>query len=262
MPEAPRRPSPTASRNGVNVAAPQDPQERAVADAPDAILCPRCESVCEPFQEYCVECGVRLPARRGGVDGLGPIWRRRVPWFPGDWIWPALLLLLVAAGGGALAYLTTDEQQHQTTIVATTRVTRHAAPARTGGTATASATTSATVEAPPASTGIGGAAGPPPAGAATGGLVSWPTAKSGYTTVLQSIPTTAGEDRATALARRAVAAGLASVGYLDSADFSSLHPGYYVVFSGIYNSFGAAQANAGTATSSGFASAYARRIVP
>ena len=49
-------------------------------------------------------------------------------------------------------------------------------------------------------------------------------------------PETRARDR-DAEARKALASGLEQVGVLDSDRFSSLHPGYYVVFSGVYGSF-------------------------
>ena len=52
------------------------------------------------------------------------------------------------------------------------------------------------------------------------------------------------------------------MGYLNSSGFSSLHPGYWVVFSGIYNSIVAARANAAAASSKGFPGAYPRQITP
>ena len=54
-------------------------------------------------------------------------------------------------------------------------------------------------------------------------------------------------------------AGLPEVGVLDSGNFSSLHPGYLVVFSGIYNSEREARANLDTAKAS-YPQAYARQI--
>ena len=48
------------------------------------------------------------------------------------------------------------------------------------------------------------------------------------------MPTTGGRAVALRKAREALAARLPEVGVLDSGEFSSLHPGYYVVFSGIY----------------------------
>jgi hypothetical protein len=92
--------------------------------------------------------------------------------------------------------------------------------------------------------------------------VTWPAGKSGYTIVLQSIPVGEGEHAAAAFARRAARAGLPKVGYLNSSDFSSLHPGYWVVFSGIYNSIAASRSNASNASSNGFEGAYPRRITP
>jgi hypothetical protein len=92
--------------------------------------------------------------------------------------------------------------------------------------------------------------------------VTWPPDKSGYTTVLQSIPTSEGEHAAAAFAKKAANAGLPKVGYLKSSEFSSLHPGYWVVFSGIYSSSAAASNNASTASTKGFAGAYPRQITP
>ena len=92
--------------------------------------------------------------------------------------------------------------------------------------------------------------------------MTWPAGKSGYTTVLQSIPLNEGQHAAASFAKKAANAGLPQVGYLDSSDFSSLHPGYWVVFSGIYNSINAARSNASTASTKGFGGAYPRQITP
>jgi hypothetical protein len=50
------------------------------------------------------------------------------------------------------------------------------------------------------------------------------------------------------------------VGVLDSSRFSSLHPGYYVVFSGIYSSSALAERGRAAATAKGFAASYTRQI--
>ena len=50
------------------------------------------------------------------------------------------------------------------------------------------------------------------------------------------------------------------VGVLQSANFSSLHPGYFVVFSGIYGAKSQADAALATARAGGFAGAYSRQI--
>ncbi len=89
---------------------------------------------------------------------------------------------------------------------------------------------------------------------------SWPAGRSGYTVVLNSIPTTAGRARAVEEARRAIRAGLQDVGVLESSDFSTLHPGYYVVFSGFYPGSVEATNAVGPARDAGFRTPYPRQI--
>ena len=43
-----------------------------------------------PGQDYCVDCGLRLPAVDGRVASLRRGWMRRLGWYPGDWIWVGL----------------------------------------------------------------------------------------------------------------------------------------------------------------------------
>ena len=64
---------------------------------------------------------------------------------------------------------------------------------------------------------------------------------------------------ADATAREVLARGLRDVGVLVSSRFASLHPGYYVVFAGIYSSLEDAQTAVGRVTSR-FPNAYARQI--
>ena len=66
-------------------------------------LCPRCGARRERRQEYCVECGLRLPSLQGSVPALRRRWLRHFAWYPGDRVWVSLLMLLVAAAGGAVA---------------------------------------------------------------------------------------------------------------------------------------------------------------
>jgi hypothetical protein len=47
---------------------------------------------------------------------------------------------------------------------------------------------------------------------------------------------------------------------LQSSRYSSLHPGYYVVFSGIYSSNGQASGALAAANAKGFSAAYVRQI--
>ena len=76
--------------------------------------CPRCGTPHEPNQEYCLECGLRLPVEANGlVPRLGRAWRRQLGWYPGDWVWPSLLALLIAAlaGIGAAAFVSQDQKR-------------------------------------------------------------------------------------------------------------------------------------------------------
>ena len=89
-------------------------------------------------------------------------------------------------------------------------------------------------------------------------LVRWPR-RDGYTIVLTVVPTTAGPDAAEARARRAARTGLPDVGMLTSADYASLHPGYFIVFSGTYDGLDEALAALPRARSR-FRGAYAQQI--
>ena len=103
---------------------PEPPDETPVPPPPPAVAeggnCPRCGTPYEPYQEYCLECGLRLPARMGVVAVLAHQWQRRLPWYPGDWIWPVLLGLVIAALAATGAILATrDDDSPTRTQVAT-----------------------------------------------------------------------------------------------------------------------------------------------
>jgi hypothetical protein len=242
----------------VSVAPPRDGEAtEAEREAQAELACPRCGTPYAYGQEYCLECGLRLPAEpRGLVPRLGHAWRRRLPWYPGDWVWPSLLALVIAAlaGIGAAAFVSHDrgpQYADRTSPVGT--VSSTLSPPET---ATQPAATTTTPKAKAKKT------RPTAPRAATATPASWPTGQSGWTVVLQSLPTTNGRAFALAQARAALHAGVADVGILDSSQFSSLHPGYYVLFSGVYHSFDDANTAATTVQSHGFPRAYARRITP
>jgi hypothetical protein len=94
------------------------------------------------------------------------------------------------------------------------------------------------------------------------GRTPWPQDRDGWTLLLMSYPKedTGGREAALAAATRAAQARLPEVGILDSSRFASLHPGYYVVFSGIYDSQARAIAALRTARASGFSGAYPRAV--
>ena len=84
---------------------------RAHRPAPDAEggECPRCGTPYEPHQEYCLECGLRLPVRRGSSPCSRPRGAGAFRRYPGDWVWPVLGLLIIAALGAAVAILATQD---------------------------------------------------------------------------------------------------------------------------------------------------------
>jgi|SRR5688572_13978401 len=216
--------------------------------------CPRCATPYDPFQEYCLECGLRLPVTRGLIPVLATAWRRRVPWYPGDWVWPVLAALVVAvlAGGVAIA-ATNDNGSSRETKAATT-------PPPPGGTGTIApppvgTDPTATNPPPPIET----EPAPPPPPASTGELIEWP-GQDGWTIVIASVPQSAGRATANREAQKALDAGLADVGIINSSEYASLRPGYFVVFSGIYSSEREARGGLGTAKST-FPQAYPRQII-
>jgi hypothetical protein len=216
--------------------------------------CPRCGTPYSPTQEYCLECGSRLPTRGGVVAWLGAGWRKRLGWYPGDWIWPTLLALIVAAAAGAASalWLADRSSANDQTVVATSPAASslqqtQAAPEPT--TAPTTTATTATATAPP----------PPPP---TKTLVPWPAGRSAWTIVLDSLPSVNGRAPATAEAQQALHLGLKKVGVIDSSQFSSLHPGYFVVFFGVYDTQAAAQSAIIDAHQKGYGGAYPRRITP
>lgn len=226
--------------------------------------CPHCGIAYEPLQEYCLECGERLPTNTGTVGVLAAWWQRRLPWYPGDWIWPALLFLVVAAVATAVSAATTSSSS--TTIVATQpgvtvgNGTRPAATVKTQTLPTAPKPTVTTGALPKAPGTVSTTAVTTPAPPAAPGLAVWPSTGTAFTDVLASVPLSSGRESALAKAHEARSAGLPRAGVLVSAQYPSLHAGFYVVFSGVYRSPGAALAALGAAHAHGFADAYVARV--
>jgi hypothetical protein len=232
--------------------------------------CPRCGTRREPDQEYCLECGFELPPVSGGVASLRRGWLKRIGWYPGDWVWISLLTLLVAAAGAAVAIAATSGggpggstvvspppvvAPTTTQAVTTTTTPRHRAGQGTRTTTTTTTTTSGHRAGQRTTTTT--TAAPP---TVPNGKLTWPAGEDGWTNVLISYPASGGLAVPAAAALRAAHRGLPQVGVLDSSDFASLHPGYTVVFSGIYATSAEADAAVATAHANGFPGAYPRQI--
>ena len=226
---------------------------------PDEPRCPRCGAPHSSGQEYCLECGHRLRPAPTVLGRLSAAWERRFGWYPGDWLWRVVLGFVIAVAGAIAAIVLVDAGAGNSPLVATEGGPAHA-PTTAPETATVALPTvptgtptgpPVTPTAPPPAT----TTAPPP-----GSLTAWPAGRSGHTVVLQSIPKSAGRALAVSRARAATRSGLPQVGVLDSSRYSSLHPGYYVVFSGIYDSHAEAERARSTASAKGFGAAYAREI--
>jgi hypothetical protein len=191
--------------------------------------CPRCGFARDPKQEYCVECGLRLPVVTGAVAGLRRRWVASLGWYPGDFVWVALAALVVAVAGAAVAIVLPGKHTASaaSTYVAPTLPTERAA-----------------------------------VSSGRNGRTVWPAGLDGWTVVLLSSPATHGRVKPLALAAGAVRDGLPQVGVLDSSSFASLHPGYYVVFSGVYGAPDDANLALDTVRAHGFGGAYVLRVAP
>ena len=211
--------------------------------------CPNCGSAADAMQEYCLQCGHRLPVDDAAASGPrralasgGPAWTLVVTG----------VIALLAAAVVAAAQLTTDEDRGflvatapQPTVIPTVAPQE---PTATDPTTTAEPMTTTPPTRPP-----------PPRNR----LIEWPVGTDGWTLVLASIPEGQG-NRAVAnrQARRAVSRGLRQVGVLVSSRYTSLHPGYLVVFAGVYENRSAAEQALSRARDAGYQSAYTRQITP
>jgi hypothetical protein len=226
--------------------------------------CPRCGEPHDEYQEYCLECGLRLvplPA----VYVQSELWTRDSP----VWLWLALAALLLVALVGALvaAAASKDDEPKGSPVVTTGPGSTDTIGTLTGpatltiGPPPTTATTPTVTTIQPTTT-LGTTTVPTTTTTTTttGTIISWPSGKDGYTVVLKSTPTSRGRGPADAAAQQALNAGLPQVGVLDSSNYSSLRPNYYVTFTGVYNTLNEAEAALPRARSAGFPLAYVRQV--
>jgi hypothetical protein len=245
---------------------PELPPDAVEPPLPDPTLCPRCGAPHDAFQEYCLECGIRLPPPGGVTSVRHTLWSRESPL----WLWAALAsLLLVALVAGAIVAVAATDPEEKGFIVSTNPTTTNTVGVITqpptftinpGTSTTIPTTTTLPTTTENTQPTITTATTTTTNQNTTGTLTTWPPNKDGFTVVLKSVPKSQGRAPAEAEARRAQSQGLPQPGVLDSSDYKSLNPGYYVAFSGIYNTKAEAESGLASARSRGFPLAYVRRI--
>jgi cell division septation protein DedD len=215
------------------------------APAPTGRRCPRCGAGLTEQQEWCLHCGAAVGARVVAAPG----WRAPIA------LAGALLALTAVALTLAIVTLADDaDQVAQPPAAAVPATTPTPAPtpaetvAPTDPSATGEGTATPTPTPTPAAT---------PEGTTTpAGVETWPDGESGWTIILASERS---RDQAETKAEGFVGDGLSGVGILDTDDFSSLTPGYWAVYTGRYDSRGAAEdALAGVDAPD----AYVRQVTP
>ena len=210
-------------------------------------MCPFCGADTAPGQEYCLECGERLVAT---PQFTGEAVAQMLPFTRRSWFWPAIVGFLVTAITVVAVLFSGVLHKKPKVLNATTPfITVTSVSSRTT-TIPQAAAPNATASTPSA-----------PTKPHSSVLSEWPASRSsGYTIVLASLPASGGRAQAVALARKALSSGLTQVGILDSKRFASLHPGYFVVFSGIYDSASAAVSALSQVHANGFSAAYERQV--
>lgn len=222
------------------------PPPPPVPPPPAAATCPNCGAPVGLDQDWCLNCGQALTTQVAAAGG----WRTPIA------IVAAVLLIAAAALVFAFVQLSGEAGKDANRVVAgnptptptTAPVTGVTGPSGTTG--------------PSGATGPTGALGSPtpvpvtPTPTTSSGVGSWPSGASAYTVILFSETS-----RAAARSKAQTVTGLPDVGILRSDDFSTLRSGYWVVFSGQYDSVGAAT-KAADASQSQAPGAYPKQVKP
>jgi hypothetical protein len=211
---------------------------------PPANVCPNCGAPVGADQDWCLNCGAAITTQVAAATG----WRTPVA------IVAAVLLVAAAALVFAFVALSGEADDAANRPVA-------AAPTGPSG-VTPTPTPSATGPTGVLPTGPSGSSGPtgpidtPTPEPPTESIGRWPDGKSAYTVILFSE-----SSFSSAKAKARTVSTLPDVGILDSDRFSTLRGGYYVVFSGEYDSLERAQSAAEDARSQA-PGAYAKQVKP
>jgi len=222
--------------------------------------CPRCGAPHDPLQEYCLECGLRLVALPQQRYTRTIVWSRESP----VWLWIALaaLLLVALAAGGIVALAASDDDNEASPAVSSQPTT---VPITTPPVTVDTLTGESTITIPPPTTTTLPTTTQPttstqPTTTTPGTIISWPAGTDGWTIILKSTPVADGRAPADAAAQQAINAGLRQVGVLNSSSYSSMNPGYYVTFTGVYTTESQAEGGLANARSKGFPTAYVRQV--
>jgi hypothetical protein len=243
----------------------------AAFEEAEAQRCPACLATVEPGQQYCLACGERLTPGGPG-DPVGP--RGKPP--AAAVIAVALLLLLI--GGFGIAYGFTrgsgsSSDAAGTTKPTTTTVGSVAVPPTASSVAVPTFTSvpATTFEQPTVST-----ASVPTLSTTTTATTTattttattpavehndWPSGLNGWAVLLMSRDNSQFDFAyITEQKRIAESKGISNAGVLNSDDFFTLNPGYWVLYMGPYTSQAAAQAAVPIAVSKGYTDAYVRHV--
>jgi hypothetical protein len=238
------------------IAAPPPQPAHLVSPAPaTGTACPNCGSAAQPGQEMCIVCGARIAPEAATPGG----WRLFA-------VLAALGVLLIGTGAAfAIVELTEDDEVKQSDVANLSENPPPPPPATTQPAPPASTTpTEPAPTIPPA----GGQTQPddpsaqPDTPSTTpdpgGEIAEWPAGRTAYTVVLVSATS---RNAADAKAEQAIKRGI-KAGVLRSDDFSSLRPGYWVVFAGQYDTSEQATRAADRYAEQGFGGGYPRQVKP
>lgn len=260
--------------------------DEAFEEPVEQARCPNCLSAAEPDQQYCLQCGERLaPA---GPPPSSPLRGRTKPPAAVMVAAGALLLLLGGFGiaygftrdddGGKAAGTTTGTTGSSTGAVVPTFTitdTNQSVPTFTDviptgtdiptGTGPFPTGTDVPTDAFPTFSTDPGTTGPDP-GTTTGTnpvaeASDWPQGKDAFAVLLSSDDTERFTFQSiTAKKQQAIAKGYSNAGVLNSDDYFTLNPGYWVLFLGPYETKSGAQAAQARARAAGYFDAYVRRV--